>query len=262
MKKFLVLLLTLILAVIGAAGCSVGGEKPIDVAFVYNGNVVATKTVTIFKNQLTPEEAEVGIEVPHGYKFMGWSTDENWQYSQKETNPVIGAVVHRSDIEKAAKDGKVTLYAIIIDKSEIPKSDLVIGWYAKTSTSGLKANMIDKTEAAFAKYLSENSDAISAYLTEKGKTLEELDIVYRAYEGDVATIGANINADEDVNVLLGVYKNITSVGGVATSERNDNIPMGTKTRSVALVAGSETNELAVLFYAWAQTEEAFACWAA
>lgn len=122
--------------------------------------------------------------------------------------------------------------------------------------------MIDKTEAAFAKYLSENSDAISAYLTEKGKTLEDLDIVYRAYEGDVATIGANINADEDVNVLLGVGNNINSTGGVAVAEKKGDIPMGTKTRYIALVAGSETNELAILFYAWAQTEEAFACWAA
>ena len=260
MKKITILLLALLIAVLGAAGCSVAGEKPIDVAFVYNGNVVAEKTVTIFKNQLTPEQAEVGIEVPHGYKFMGWSTDENWQYSQKDVNPVIGGIVHRSDVVGAAKNGKVTLYAIIINKSEIPKSDLVVGWYAKTSTSGLKTEMIEKTEEAFYKYLSENPDLISAYLTEKGKTLEELDIVYRAYEGDVATIGANINADEDVNVLLGVGNNINSTGGVSVAEKIGNIPMGAKTRYIALVSGSETNGLATIFYAWAQTDQAFACW--
>ena len=267
MKKILVILLAALIfctAAITLAGCSVFGEKPIDVQFIYNGEVVAEKTVTIFKNQLTPEAEAAGITVPAGYKFMGWSSDPEWTYSEKDENPTVGTVLHRSDVEKIAENGVAKLYAAIIAKSEIPKSDLVVGWYAKTSTSGLNSAMIEATEKAFREYMKNNADKFADYLTANEKTLETLDIVFRAYEGDVATIGANINADEDVDVLLGVGANISTTGGVTVYEKKGNIPMGSKTRYIAMIPAPDPNmeTPATIFYAWAQTQEAFDCWKA
>ena len=123
MKKFLTLILALLLTVSGFAGCSLIDEKEVSVDFSYNGEVVATKTVSIFTNQLVPSETKAGITVDIGYKFLGWSTDPEWTFDQAETNPLIRNVVHRKDVEKNIVNGRATLYAIIYKKSLIPKAD-------------------------------------------------------------------------------------------------------------------------------------------
>ena len=273
MKKIFILILALILSVMGATGCSLINEKEVSVDFYYNGEVVATKTVSIFTNQLVPSAEKAGITVENGYKFLGWSTDPDWTYAKAETNPLIKNVVHRKDVEKDIVNGRAALYAIIYDKTLIPKADLVIGWYAKTSTSGLNANKIEAVEKAFYGYISENSDLIAEYLSETGKTVETLEIVYRGYEGDVASMGSEVNADGDVDVMLGVGNNINSTAGVKivekTNKRTDNqdIVMGGKVRYVALLpedpdaATPTARFLGGVFYEWAKGTAAAACWA-
>ena len=273
MKKFLTLILALLLTVSGFAGCSLINEKEVSVDFSYNGEVVATKTVSIFTNQLVPSETKAGITVDIGYKFLGWSTDPEWTFDQAETNPLIRNVVHRKDVEKNIVNGRATLYAIIYKKSLIPKADLVVGWYAKTSTSGLNADRVDAARQAFYTYLSANSELIADYLSETGKTVETLDIVYRSYEGDVASMGSEINADGDVDVVLGVGNNINSTAGVKivekTNKRTDgeDIVMGGKVRYIALLPEDPDAEtpterfLGRIFYEWVQSVDAAACWA-
>lgn len=272
MKKVLILILTLLLAVIGFSGCSLINEKEVSVDFSYNGEIVATKTVSIFTNQLVPSEEKAGIVVEDGYKFLGWSTNPDWTYDEAETNPLIKNVVHRKDVEKSIVDGKATLYAIIYEKALIPKADLVVGWYSKTSTSGLDANKIDAVEKTFYAYLVANPDFISDYLEDTGKTVETLQIVYRAYDGDVASMGSTINADGDVDVVIGVGNNINSTAGVKIIEKTntridgESITMNGKVRYIALLPTDPTAETpneritGRVFYEWARSIDAAACW--
>ncbi|MBP5466535.1 MAG: hypothetical protein J6Y43_03120 [Clostridia bacterium] len=264
MKKIIVIILAMLLAVMGFSGCSLINEKETRVDFSYNDQIVVTKTVSIFTNKLTPSESAAGIVVPEGYKFLGWSTDKDWTFDKAEINPLVKNVVHYNDIKDHVINGRATMYAIIYDKTLIPRADIVIGWYSKTSTSGLKADMIENVERVFFNYLSENAGLIADYLEETGKTVETLDIVYRAYDGDVASMGSAINADGDVDVVIGVGNNINTTGGVPIKEKTNkkiddtDIIMGGKVRYIARLTDRQP---ATVFYAWARTNDAAACWA-
>lgn len=123
---------------------------------------------------------------------------------------------------------------------------LVLGWYAKTETSGLDEDVIEA-------FVSE----MKAYLKAQGATEAQLaDIVVRAYTGNVADMGASIKADNDVDVMIGVGENIdapTSAGGATAGvpiiEKTNGIYMGTskKNRWMARLTEDET---AVTVYNW------------
>ncbi|MBO4572628.1 MAG: hypothetical protein J5762_02535 [Clostridia bacterium] len=120
---------------------------------------------------------------------------------------------------------------------------LVIAWYAKTSTSGL-------TEELVTSFV----DELKTYLATQGATNEQLaDVIVRAYgDGDansVAEVGAAVNADGDVDVILGMGNNITSTGGIACEQRTDaNLVMGTATKRI--IARLTTADIAKTAYDW------------
>lgn len=240
-KKFgMVLLLAALACLALLTGCSVF-ERDISVVLKVDGAYYDSKTITIFQNAILPEP-----ELP-GSKFMGWSLKEDWSYGEDGEEALLpyAGLVRYDDIKECLSEGGVAiLYAAFADNSELPAHDLVIGWYNKPSTSGLTDSLIERF-----------TEAMKDYLTAQGYEADALDIEVRGYEGNVADMGAAINSDGDVDVVLGVGGNFTAADGanVAALEVQGDVPMGGKSRSIARLT---EKELAVLVYQWLQTEEA------
>ena len=123
---------------------------------------------------------------------------------------------------------------------------LVLGWYAKTSTSGLDQTVVDEVVAN-----------MKAYLKTQGATDEQLaNIAVRGYDGNVAAIGTAIRADGDVDVMIGVGENFDAptteggpTAGVPIQEKTGGIYMGTSGKN-RWMARLTDDEVAVLVYEW------------
>ena len=126
---------------------------------------------------------------------------------------------------------------------------LVLGWYAKTSTSGLDQAVVDEVVAA-----------MKAYLKTQGATDEQLaNIAVRGYDGNVAAIGSAILADGDVDVMIGIAQNFDAptteggpTAGVPVKEKDSGIYMGTSGKN-RWVARLTDDDVAVLVYEWIKT---------
>ena len=114
---------------------------------------------------------------------------------------------------------------------------LVIGWYAKTGTSGLDEAIVATFEAA-----------LKAHLAANGFTQE---VVLRPYDGVVADVQAAVLADGDVDLMIGMKK--FAPEGIEM-EVQENVTMGEKTdRRVHRISGEE---IAVHVFEWLKTDEA------
>ena len=110
---------------------------------------------------------------------------------------------------------------------------LVIGWYGKTSTSGIDENIM--------KHWYYNA---LVYLRHIGLTEEQLNGVTVRQYGDADTnigpLGELVNAHADVDILLGTGKNLTTQGNIETVDRIDGVTInGTTGRTLALLKESE-----------------------
>lgn len=130
---------------------------------------------------------------------------------------------------------------------EITDTKLVIGWYAKTSTTGLKEEMLTAFETS-----------LTAYLAQLGLS-DTVTLEIRKYSADldVAGVGEQVNGQGDVDILLGMGNNITTMGGIETLERID-YTMGGKDRNIARLTD---DDLTKLIFAWMQTDEVRALFA-
>lgn len=239
--RFLPLLL---LSSLSLSGCSLieSWEKSLTVDCYYGNEVYYSSDVTIFNNAILP--ALPGSDIPDGFSFLGWALP-GWVFGSSSIDDLYKAnsVLHYNEVLPYSNDGKVSLDAIVIDNADLPERYFVLGWYAKTSTSGLNQDRIDRF-----------TPALHDYLESQGASAEELaDIAIRGYSGDVATMGASINADGDVDVLLGVGNNINSTAGVEIIEKVGNIMCGGKSRYIARLTDKPVS---VLVYQWLQTEDA------
>lgn len=130
---------------------------------------------------------------------------------------------------------------------EITDTKLVIGWYAKTSTTGLTQDMISAFETS-----------LTAYLAQLGLT-DTVTLEIREYSADldVAGVGEQVNSQGDVDILLGMGNNITTKGKIETLERVD-YTMGGKNRNIARLTD---DDLTKMIFAWLQTDEVRALFA-
>lgn len=161
------------------------------------------------------------------------------------------------DVETAIVNSSFNVYAVFTlenqpsvneDEANLNVNDvkeagkeysLVVGWYGKTSTSG-----VDET---IAKHFFANT---KIYLEAIGATQDELDsITFRKYGGDdtdVATLGGLVNSDGDVDILIGVGNNINTTGGVNIVDKTGNFTIGEASgRYVALLSD---NSFATSFF--------------
>ena len=122
------------------------------------------------------------------------------------------------------------------DPQPEPQTQLVIGWYAKSDTSGLDQMIV----SVFTRGLNE-------YLENSGT---ECDVIVRAYDGKVAEVEAAVAGDGDVDLMIGMKA--FSLEGII--EQQDDVPMGAKTdRRIHLL---DDGEVSKLVYEWLKTDEA------
>lgn len=130
---------------------------------------------------------------------------------------------------------------------EITDTKLVIGWYAKTSTTGLTQDMISAFETS-----------LTAYLAQLGLS-DTVTLEIRKYSADldVSGVGEQVNSQGDVDILLGMGGNITSTGGIETLDKVD-YTIGGKGRNIARLTD---DDLTKMIFAWLQTDEVRALFA-
>lgn len=252
-KKIIATLSFGLISLATLTGCSIvkSFEKSCDVNFLVGEEVISTTHVTTFGNGLTPSEATLleHTTVPENHKFFGWTALDNVHYSDpnfEDEYVDAGGIVKYNEIKDFIVDGQVNMTPLFINKDELPSYYLVVGWYAKTSTSGLGEAQVENWTTDLHEYLRKECSA----------TDEQIGLVsIRAYNGDVATIGGLINKDGDVDVLIGVGNNINSTGGVSIIEKQGEIPMGGKQRYIARLT---EKEVAIKVYEWLKTDEGHA----
>ncbi|MDE7453330.1 MAG: InlB B-repeat-containing protein [Clostridia bacterium] len=253
MKKHLIAVIIAVVTCLLTAlsGCSLlrAFEKDVNVVFEVDGKYVDGVTVNIFNNAIAPtfdEDAEGAV--PEGYKFMGWSASHDWKYGDDRDLLISsGGIVRYAAVKDWTNGGTAVAVPIVIDKTTIPKGDLVIAWYSNSGTSGIS----DGDISAFETQLRE-------YLTQEGYDVSGLEIVIRGYGGNVGTSCGNIRKDDDVDIMLGWAgtSNLTGTGSMEKGkdifENASNIAIGSKDRYAALCVDRDLGEreLAVKVYDW------------
>ena len=206
MKKRLVATLLVVLmcsVVLSACSALEGLEKDIQVSLNVNGEIVGTYTVNSFNNAVVDEPA-----APSGKSFLGWSAHSDWE--GMDINQALlsknKTLLRYAELKDIAVDGKVTLYAVF---GQIPRHDLAIAWYNKEGTSGLNQSIMDNF-----------TTALKDFLQGKGYNVDEMDIVVRAYDGNVGTSCGNIKADADIDIMVGwaARSNIEGTGGLIAGQ--------------------------------------------
>ncbi len=182
------------------------------------------------------------IEAPtkDDYNFVGWQTSDGVAFD-------LNATVINSSLDVYAKFELKSKPVTSEDEASLNVTDtkdptkdyfLVIGWYGKTSKSGLDADLMKHF------YLN-----VRVFLRAKGVSEDDLaKISVRQYgdaDTDVAPMGKLINADGDVDILVGVGSNLSDAdkGNVPSLELDGGIPMGGQTRYIARLTENETGKL-------------------
>ncbi len=253
------LLIGIPICLLAISSCSFvkGMEHHLTVVFEYKDEIVKTSDVSEFNNGVCPTLDDALI--PTGCRFYGWTwkdpdsiditkyTDsKNKVTDEFYTNFIeYDDVVHYDEIKDYAFNSTVTLKPLFIDESiiPIPTYYLAIGWYAKSSTSGLTQEIVDKWTIDLKNYLK----------TEGASDSDLEDVVITGYEGDVATAGSLINKDKYNDILIGFGNNIDSTGGVSVINKVGGIQMGTK--SNRYIAQLNEKDLTVKVFSWLQTSE-------
>lgn len=221
-------------------------EHDITVTYMYSNQILTTERVNEFTNAIQPELSDA--QIPVGHEFYGWTWLDANDVSIKNDNfseqyIAYDEVVHYSDIKDHTTGDNITLYPVFVNEDDIPIPDyyIAIGWYAKSSTSGLTEAIMTNWEVD-----------LKSYLKSEGATDADIaNVVIKGYQGDVATAGSLVNKDRFIDVLVGFGNNIDSTGGVAIKKKVGGITMGGKSRYIARLTDKE---IAIKVYAWLQTE--------
>ena len=131
------------------------------------------------------------------------------------------------------------------DPQPEPQTQLVIGWYAKSGTSGLDQTIIDTFTAG-----------LNEYLATLGYTTENLEVEIVGFDGKVDEVIAQVEAKGDVDIMVGMkafdYDGVLDV-------QND-VAMGEKTdRRIHLL---DDDALTLTVFEWLKTDEARALFTA
>ena len=266
--KHLLFLLVLPLVVFALASCTISSETEPDdggtpttttYTVVFFNEEVRHKTLKVEAGKTITEEIEAPFK--SGSEFKGWTLD--------------GELV---DLATLVINSSLNLYAyfeeqhmqidetLVVDDVKDPLKDytLVIGWWECTDTKEVDGEQVPKLTS----YLDETQVRmiymnIIDYLKAFGFTADDLEKVsVRNYSTKtVAEMGELVNADADVDILIGVGNNINSTAGVSLLNGNEgktDVTMGTTptSRKVAILATAEGNEAAISLYEWIKNTEA------
>ncbi len=154
-------------------------------------------------------------------------------------------LLDEGEVSKAVYEWLKTDDARALLLTPAAQTQLVIGWYAKSGTSGLDQTIIDTFTAG-----------LNAYLETQGYTSANLTVVFRAYDGKVDEVISAVDTDGDVDIMVGMkafdYEGVLEV--------QEDVPMGEKTdRRVHLL---DDDAVSLLVFDWLKTDEARALFAA
>lgn len=262
MKKFISFLLIFVTLFI-IAGC--GGKTP-EQPEEPQDPIVEKFTVQfyvedeLFKTLKVEEGKTIGsdkVDKPmlEGFEFKVWK-DSDGNEIDLDSYEVKGALKLYAYFEEVVTDDTLVVNA---KKEDGVDYYLVVGWWETTAvnddgtpkiTSSLTVDTVRIFYANLVKYLKKY-----------GATDEQLKLVqFRDYSSAaVAEMGAAINADADVDLVIGVGNNINSTAGVSLFEGNDGkttAKMGSQglSRYVALPEHESMNSLAISIFDWIKTE--------
>lgn len=165
--------------------------------------------INIYNSAILPENPN--STWPKDKTFLGYGLKDFVKgVSKKKDFYASKGLVRYNDVKNYAVNNTVTLKAAYCNPEDVPTKYLVVGWYARTKTSGLTTDIMETFEGMLANHLKE-----------VGTTSEDLaDVEVRAYDGDVSTIGGNITFDGDVDIFLGAGVNLGTQGKVTYYQRN------------------------------------------
>lgn len=148
-------------------------------------------------------------------------------------------LLDEGEVSKAVYEWLKTDDARALLLTPAAQTQLVIGWYAKSGTSGLDQTIIDTFTAG-----------LNAYLETQGYTSANLTVVFRAYDGKVDEVISAVDTDGDVDIMVGMkafdYEGVLEV--------QEDVPMGEKTdRRVHLL---DDDAVSLLVFDWLKTDEA------
>lgn len=171
-----------------------------------------------------------------GYDFSGWKLEDNTEFNLETTlvtsNLTVNATFTKKVVVEPGKD-EITLN-VEDTKDPTKEYSIVIGWYGKSSKSGLDVEVM--------KVFANN---LVKYLKAKGVSDEDIKKVSIRRYGDentaVAPMGELINADGDCDILLGIGSNIDdpAKGNVTVVEKQGEVTMGGKSRYIARVTDTK-----------------------
>ena len=198
---------------------------------------------------------KVGTPIKEGFSFVAWE-DESKTVIDLDTYVVTSALKLYATFEEIITDDTLIVNGT---KEEGKDYYLVVGWWETTAlnddgtpkvTSSLT---VDSVRLFYAN--------LNLYLKAYGATDEQIkNVQFRDYSTEkVAEMGEKINADADVDLVIGVGNNINSSAGVSLFEENDGkttAPMGSQglSRYVALPNHEVMNAAAISVFDWIKTE--------
>lgn len=198
---------------------------------------------------------KVGTPTKEGFSFVAWE-DESKTVIDLDTYVVTSALKLYATFEEIITDDTLIVNGT---KEEGKEYYLVVGWWETTAlnedgTPKITSSLTVDTVRLFYANL-------NLYLKAYGATDEQIkNVQFRDYSTEkVAEMGEKINADADVDLVIGVGNNINSSAGVSLFEENDGkttAPMGSQglSRYVALPNHEVMNNVAISVFDWIKTE--------
>jgi len=269
MKKFLKYLMVLFVFTFSLVACgdntsasqSVNNTQSSAVQPVEKHTVQFYVEDTLYKTMKIANDTVIGKEnvedpIKEKFTFVSW-VDANKEVIDLDTYKVTKALKLYATFEEIITDDTLIVNGV---KEEGKDYYLVVGWWETTAfeDDGVTPKITSSLTVDTVRIFYAN---LKLYLKAYGASEDQIKAIqFRDYSSEtVAVMGENINADADVDLLIGVGNNINSTAGVSLFEGNDGkqkAKMGSQglERYVALPLHDPMNNVAINVFDWIKTE--------
>ena len=229
------------------------------VIFENNGTRVATESVKSGEKLSEAQLARVANPTaPEGKKFVGWA-DKDGTIVDLTTYVVTGNVTFYAVFEDAGQQVDPYADLSVDDKKEAGKTYyLVMGWWEVKDPND-PTKVTSHLSPADVKLFYNN---LINYLKAAGASDTDIaNIQFRDYSSaTVADMGTAINADGDVDIMIGVGNNINSQAGCSLYNGDNaykfQTPMGDDSTQRYVACLSSASDLGVSVYDWLKNTDA------
>ena len=262
-KTSLLMVLGLSLLTLTACGGGNGGRNSSSTSSQQQATKYTVKFYSedaLYKTLKVEENTTIGSEnvddpIKSGYSFVNW-VDVNNNVVDLDTYTVTKNINLYATFEEVITDDTLIVNA---EKEAGVDYYLVVGWWETTKINEDGSPKITSSlDVSTVRLFYGN---LNKYLKAYGASEAQMDLVqFRDYStAEVAEMGQKVNADGDVDLMIGVGNNINSTAEVSLYEGNEgkiDCNMGTQllSRKVALLNHEEMNPLAISIFDWLKTD--------